>query len=192
MNYKTLILLLARRFYTHHMIKYKVGRYTYGKPYIIQFNEGSKLSIGNYCSISKNVTIFLGGNHRSDWVSTYPFPAIDSVWTKASKITNYNSSKGDIYIGNDVWIGYGATIMSGINIGDGAVIGANSVVTKNVAPYTIVAGNPAKFIKTRFTPKQIESLLKIKWWHWPESKINQNIKQICSSNIEDFINKYEI
>lgn len=191
MNYKTFLLLAFKQFFTRDMTNYPVGKHTYGRPRIIHFNEGAKLSIGNYCSISKNVTIFLGGNHRSDWVSTYPFPALDYYWPKSKPISGYNTSKGDITIGNDVWIGYGAIIMSGVTIGDGSVIGANAVVANDIPPYSIVVGNPGKVIKTRFSESQIKSLLQIKWWQWSDSKINDNIDLICSNDIQKFIDRHE-
>ena len=97
------------------------------------------------------------------------------------------STKGDIIIGNDIWIADNVTIMSGITIGDGAVIANNSHVIKNVEPYSIVGGNPAKFIKYRFTPKQIKCLLEIKWWYWDDEKINQHTSLLCNENIDDFI-----
>lgn len=99
--------------------------------------------------------------------------------------TEHPKSNGDVIIGNDVWIGYGATLMSGVKVGDGAVIAANSVVTKNVEPYTIVGGNPAKVIRKRFEKEVIEKLLKIQWWNWDDSKINKNLKFLCSDNLNE-------
>jgi virginiamycin A acetyltransferase len=98
------------------------------------------------------------------------------------------STKGDVIIGNDVWIGANVTIMSGVTIGDGAVIANNSHVVKNVEPYSLVGGNPAKLIKYRFTPEQIEKLLKIKWWYWDDKKINKFTPLLCNDNIDKFIN----
>jgi len=100
------------------------------------------------------------------------------------------SCKGDIIIENDVWIGATATIMSGVKISNGAVVGAGSVVTKDVPPYAIVAGNPAKVVKYRFTEEQIEKLLSIAWWDWEEQKIRDNAMIMWSNNIDDFINKF--
>ena len=122
----------------------------------------------------------LGREHRKDWVTTYPFPAFPDVWPEAKDIPGVEISKGDVIIGNDVWICYGATILSGVKIGHGAVIGARAVVTKDVEPYAVVAGNPAREIKKRFTPKQIQKLLDIAWWDWPEEKIRENIKMLCN------------
>jgi acetyltransferase-like isoleucine patch superfamily enzyme len=165
--------------------KYKknIGKHTYGNVNILDWGEGSKLIIGKYCSIAENVTIFLGGEHRSDWVTTYPFPAIE-YWKKARCIKGHPKSKGSVIIGNDVWIGYGSTILSGVKIGDGAIIGAKSLVTKNIDPYTIVGGNPAKIIRKRFDDATINKLLKIKWWNWSEFKINRKINILCSSDLK--------
>lgn len=167
------------------------GQYTYGKPQVINFGEGCYLKIGKFCSISSKVTVFLNSEHRIDWISTYPFPFFSTKWTNAENISDYAINRGDVIIGNDVWIGYGAIIFSGVQIGDGAVIGAGAIVTKNVEPYTIVAGNPAHVIKKRFDDKTIKKLLAIKWWDWPDKKINENIKYICSDDILTFIAKHE-
>ena len=136
-----------------------------------------------------SVKIFLGGNHRTDWVSTYPFSEFDNIFENASSFKGHPATKGDIIIGNDVWIGFGVTILSGVTIGDGAVIAANSSVARNVNPYEIVAGNPARHIKKRFDEATIEALLQINWWNWDEKKIIQSLPLICSNNIEIFLQK---
>ncbi len=177
-----------KEFYTKDIVseKYRenIGDYTYGRPTIIDYGESTVLKIGKYCSIASNVVIFLGGNHRIDWLTTYPFPALSNDWPEANDIVGHPSSHGDVIIGNDVWIGYGAVILSGVNISDGAVIGAFSVVTKDIEPYTVVAGNPAKLIKKRFSDDAIETLLKIKWWNWPIREIKRNLSILCSPDIE--------
>jgi acetyltransferase-like isoleucine patch superfamily enzyme len=162
------------------------GKYTYGDP-IVLWEQSANLKIGNFCSIASNVKIYLGGNHRLDWVTTYPFGHINT-----HKFNNFNgqghpSSKGDVIIGNDVWIGSNVTIMSGVTIGDGVVIANNSHVVKNAEPYTLIGGNPAKFIKYRFEPGQIEKLLEIKWWNWDDQKINDFSPLLCNSDINNFI-----
>jgi acetyltransferase-like isoleucine patch superfamily enzyme len=154
-----------------------VGRFTYGfeNLRIRQWNEGAALNIGAFCSLADNITVFLGGNHRTDWITTFPFGHIHQDELGGSDILGHPSTKGDLFIGNDVWIGSGVTIMSGLKIGDGAVLSANACVVKNVPPYHIVGGNPAKFLKQRFTEDIIELLLQLKWWDLPV----ETIKKIC-------------
>jgi acetyltransferase-like isoleucine patch superfamily enzyme len=163
------------------------GKYTYGTIKEHTWNEGAVLKVGHFCSIAFNVNAFVGGNHRTDWVTTFPFGHVNK-----DIFTTYNgaglpTTKGDIIIGNDVWIGANTTIMSGVTIGDGAVIANSSHVVKNVEPYSIVGENPARFIRYRFTPEQIEKLLKIKWWDWDDDKINKFTHQLCNNNIDEFI-----
>ena len=165
----------------------EVGSYTYGHNdiEIIHGNEGKTLRIGKFCSIAKGVIVFLGANHRVDWFTTYPFGHYkQEEFPKVKKEHGHPSTKGDVTIGNDVWIATNATIMSGVRIGDGAVIAANSVVTKDVPPYTIVAGNPAKQIRKRFSDEVINKLLELKWWDKTESEINEISDILCSNNIE--------
>jgi len=162
------------------------ARYSYGNPEIHSHIGCGKFILGNFCSIAGGVNIFLGNNHRTDWVTTYPFGCINKdVFNTFNEW--YTQTKGDVIIGNDVWIGSFSTIMSGVTIGDGAVIAANSHVVKNVEPYSIVGGNPAKFIKYRFNKDQIEKLLEIKWWYWDDEKINKYIPLLCNENIDYFI-----
>jgi acetyltransferase-like isoleucine patch superfamily enzyme len=163
-----------------------IGKYTYDLP-LVWNQDDVKLYIGNFCSIAEGVKILLGGNHRIDWVTTYPFGhRHTNIFNKFNGI-GHPSTKGDVIIGNDVWIGEGAKIMSGVIIGDGAVIANDSHVVKNVEPYSIVGGNPAKFIKYRFESEQIEKLLKIQWWNWDDSKINEFTPLLCNEDIDKFI-----
>ena len=129
--------------------------------------------------------IFNSANHSLSSLSTYPFPIFFEEWDLDVKnITKAWDNKGNIVIGNDVWIGYEAVILAGVTIGDGAIIGTRAVVTKNVPPYTIVGGVPAKPIRKRFPQETIDFLLKIKWWDWTEERIRQHITNIQSRNIE--------
>jgi len=166
--------------------KYKnfnIGAYTYGEPKLYA-SEGS-FSIGKFCSIASDVIIYTGAEHQTSWVTTYNFVKFAEKLPKR-EITK---SKGKVIIGNDVWIAHGALILSGVTIGDGAVIGARAVVTKDVKPYEIVGGNPAKHIRFRFSEEQIEKLLKIKWWDWDIKKIEANFDLILSDDIDKFIQK---
>jgi acetyltransferase-like isoleucine patch superfamily enzyme len=166
-----------------------VGKHSYGKPEIIlHTGDKNKVLIGKYCSIADEVKIFVGGNHHSEWVSTYPIRAKFDLPGKFEDGQPF--SNGDVVIGNDVWIGYNTLILSGVTIGDGAIVAANSVVTKNVPPFTIVGGNPAKLIRKRFSDEEITHLQKIKWWDWDEKKILSNVDLLCSPNLDSFINKH--
>lgn len=170
-------------FYTKEILKdkpYEIGEYTYGNP-IIYFEGEGNLKIGKFCSIAfEGVKIFLGGNHRVDWATTYPFNKIVD-YPEATQITGHPSSKGDVIIGNDVWIGMNATILSGVTIGDGAIVAAHAVVTKDVPPYAIVAGNPARIVKFRFPEEIIKELLDLQWWNWPIEKIRANIPLLMNN-----------
>jgi len=147
---------------------------------------GDKLIIGKFCMIASDVTFIMNGaNHLTDAVSTYPFAIFGNGWENAMEGKTY-PTKGDTIIGNDVWIGYKAMIMAGVTIGDGAIIASRSVVTKDVAPYSIVGGNPAKEIKKRFSEEQIEKLLTLKWWDWDIEKITKNVQNLTDNKF-DFI-----
>jgi acetyltransferase-like isoleucine patch superfamily enzyme len=161
--------------------KYEVGRGTYGEPQIRHWGEPTTLKVGSFCSIAKNVTIFLGGNHRTDWITTYPFSVF---WESAKNISGHPASKGDVIIGHDVWIGEGAVILSGVRIGNGAVIGAHAVVTRDVPSYAIVAGNPATIMRSRFSKDEIDILESLEWWNWDDYKINAGMKFLLQSDIK--------
>lgn len=129
--------------------------------------------------------LFNSANHTMASLSTYPFPLFFEEWNlEKENVTEAWDNKGDINIGNDVWIGYEAVILAGVTVGDGAVIGTRAVVTKDVPPYTVVGGVPAKPIKRRFSEERIDQLLKMRWWDWPEEKIAENIEAIQSGYME--------
>lgn len=147
--------------------------------------NGDKLKIGKFCSIACGAKfLFTSGNHAMQSLSTYPFPIFFEEWNlDARDICSAWDNKGDIIIGNDVWIGYEAVIMAGVTIGDGAIIGTRAVVTKDVPPYTIVGGVPAKMIRKRFDDATVERLEKLRWWDWDAAKIQRNISAIQSGDI---------
>lgn len=148
--------------------------------------NGERLKIGKFCSIACGAKfLFTSANHTMCSLSTYPFPIFFEEWELDVKnITDAWDNKGDIIIGNDVWIGFEAVIMSGVTIGDGAIIGTRAVVTKDVPPYAIVGGVPAKVIRKRFSSDVISELLRLQWWNWSEGKIQKNIEAIQSGRIE--------
>lgn len=148
-----------------------------------------KLYIGKFCSIAKNLRVYLHGNHRSDWITTYPFGHIHTHIFRSFDGKGHPKSNGDVIIGNDVWISENVCIMSGVKIGDGAIIANQSHVVKDVEPYTIVGGNPAKLIRNRFPADQIRRLLELRWWDWDPEKIERHLHLLCSDKISEFIDQ---
>jgi len=146
---------------------------------------GDKLIIGKFCAIAKNVKFIMNGaNHKIFGLSTYPFSIFGNGWEKVMPKMEDLPNKGDTIVGNDVWLGYDALIMPGVKIGNGAIIASRSVVTHDVAPYTIVGGNPAKEIRKRFSDEIIVELEKIQWWNWDIEKITENLEIITDGDIE--------
>lgn len=163
-----------------------MGPHSYGDPIIPTFpGDTARVRVGAFVSIALDVVLLDGGNHRTDWVSTYPFRARFDL--PDAYADGHPRVKGDVVIGNDVWIGRGARVLSGVTVGDGAAIAGYSVVTKDVRPYAIVAGNPAREIRRRFSDEQIEALLRIAWWDWPLEKVLGAVPQLCSERVEEFI-----
>tara|TARA_A100001011_G_C13879769_1_gene662464 strand:- start:28 stop:585 length:558 start_codon:yes stop_codon:yes gene_type:complete len=178
----------------HWTDKYKnylsIGDYTYGldRSSLIGLDISSKLKIGKFCSFGPEVKIFLNSDHPTNLPSTFPLKTLllqKSPWPNQDVI-----SKGDVSIGSDVWVGARSMIMSGINIGHGAIVAAGSIVTKDVGPYEMVGGVPAKTIKFRFTKKQIQAMLRIQWWNWSDNKIKEEIS-LFYSDISKFIKKFD-
>ena len=151
--------------------------------YHYEFSK-EKLIIGKFCAIATGVQFIMGGaHHKTDGFSSYPFPLFRRGWEAAYDMSEF-PVKGNTVVGNDVWIGYGALIMTGVTIGDGAIIASRSLVTKDVEPYTVVGGNPARPIRKRFDDATIAALLEIRWWEWPAEKITQNLSAITGNDIE--------
>jgi acetyltransferase-like isoleucine patch superfamily enzyme len=168
-----------------------VGKYTYGQNNIKVYYWGEEtwLTIGSFCSIAENIHVFLGGDHRTDWATTYPFGHINQTIFNEFNGKGHPATKGDVKIGNDVWIGANATIMSGVEIGDGACIASNSVVTKSVEPYSIVGGNPAKNLRKRFEDDIIEQLIELSWWDMDDYFINKMSPYLCNPRFVEYLPK---
>ncbi|WP_439499826.1 CatB-related O-acetyltransferase [Bosea sp. (in: a-proteobacteria)] len=162
-----------------------VGPYTYGRPKVRFPESGARLSIGRYGSIADNVEILLGGNHRTDWATTYPFPALPGLWPAAAGMGGHDATRGDVTIGHDVWLGSQAMILSGVTIGHGAVVAARAVVTRDVAPYAIVAGNPAREIRKRLPEADIATLLAARWWALPEAEVAALLPLLMSDRVDE-------
>lgn len=142
-----------------------------------------KLVIGKFCAIAAETRFIMTGDHKLDAISTYPFPIFGNGWETAFNVYDL-PVKGDIIVGNDVWFGYDSLIKNGVTIGNGAIIAARAVVVKDVPPYSIVAGNPAKVVKMRFDQDTINRLQKIAWWDWNIEKITHHLKLICYQDVD--------
>ncbi|ROT95421.1 type B chloramphenicol O-acetyltransferase [Altererythrobacter sp. FM1] len=180
-----------------------VGRYSYYSGYyhghsfddcarFLVTDEGAdRLVIGSFCSIGSGAAFIMAGNqgHRNDWISTFPFYWMPEVPAFAEAANGYLPA-GDTVIGNDVWIGSEAIIMPGVTIGDGAVIGTRALVTKDVAPYTIVGGNPATVIRTRFDEADIARLLELQWWRWSDQQLREAMPLLTNSSVSELHNHW--
>jgi virginiamycin A acetyltransferase len=145
--------------------------------------DAVKLVFGKFCAIAAETKFLMTGDHKLDGISTYPFPIFGNGWEAAFDLMSL-PVKGDIIVGHDVWFGYDTLIMNGVTIGSGAIIAARSVVKKDVPPYAIVAGNPARVVKMRFDDATIKRLLAIAWWDWDIAKINRNLQKICELDVD--------
>lgn len=149
---------------------------------------GDRLIIGKFCAIAEGITFIMNGaNHRMDGLSTYPFNIFGGGWEKVQPTFDQLPFKGDTVIGNDVWLGQNVTVMPGVHIGNGAIVATNSTVVKDVEPYTIVGGNPARPIRKRFSDEMIALLQELKWWDWEEQYLFEHLEQIVSANTPEAV-----
>lgn len=174
-----------------------VGRYSYYSGYyhghsfedcarFLRPDEGAdRLVIGSFCSIGSGAAFIMAGNqgHRHDWISTFPFFWMSDVPAFAGALNGFQPS-GDTVIGNDVWIGSEAIVMPGVKVGDGAILGTRALVTRDVEPYTIVGGNPAKPIRKRFDEARIAKLLEMRWWNWSDDELQRAMPILTSGDVE--------
>ena len=145
---------------------------------------GDRLIIGKFCALARGVKFIMNGaNHKLSGVSTYPFQIFGGGWEKVAPNPGDLPYKGDTVVGNDVWIGYEALIMPGVKIGDGAIVASRSVVVTDVAPYTIVGGNPATLVKRRFSPEVSAELTDLAWWNWPIEHITKHLDKIVGGDV---------
>jgi acetyltransferase-like isoleucine patch superfamily enzyme len=161
-----------------------LGPGTYGVPTILHFMlDDTRLVVGNYSSIA--ATILLGGEHASDRVTTYPHRILFGM--EGAGEDGFPNPTGDTVIGSDVWCGRGSWLLSGVHVGDGAIVAGGALVVKDVPPYAVVGGNPAKVIKYRFSEEQIAALLDIRWWDWPEPEVRAAVSLLAGKDVDDFI-----
>jgi acetyltransferase-like isoleucine patch superfamily enzyme len=166
----------------------EIGRFTYSAGLGIGLADTrSRVRIGNFCSISEQVVFFLKTDHRPDWMSSYPLSRFpwDPAFPKPSD--PYADMRDDISIGNDVWISWGVKVLAGVTVGNGAVLCADAVVTKDVAPYSVVAGNPARMVKWRFDDEVITFLEQMKWWDMPVNQLRKYAPLLMSKNFEELM-----
>ena len=167
------------------------GKFSYGAPAIETFAfDETRLIVGSYCSIAKNVTFILGGNHPTDRATTFPLRI--RLGVGGAGTDGFPSSKGDIQVGNDVWIAHGATILSGARIGDGAVVAAGAIVSGVVPPYSIVAGVPARVQRARVDPDLAQRMQSVRWWEWPDAKVREHADLLSEPLTDEVVRALEL
>ena len=167
-----------------------MGNMSYYAPNVVKYTgDTGRVIIGNFASVAPDADFYVGGQHRTEWVSQYGLRAMLDL--PGAHEDGFTHGRGDIVVGSDTWITNGCTVMSGVTIGDGAVVGTKAVVAKDVRPYAIVAGNPAREIRRRFSDEQVDALLRIRWWDWPTEKVKQHVEIISSPDVDAFIARFD-
>ena len=167
-----------------------MGNMSYYAPNVVKYEgDTGRVIIGNFASVAPDADFYVGGLHRTEWVSQYGLRAMLDL--PGAHEDGFTHGRGDIVVGSDTWITNGCTVMSGVTIGDGAVVGTKAVVAKDVRPYAIVVGNPAKEIGRRFTDDQVEALLRIRWWDWSTELVKERVDALSSPDIDAFIAQFD-
>jgi len=176
----------ARRSLHDRYPQYEIGEGSYGGLEVKTWGTGDVLKVGKFCSFSFGVSVLLGGEHRADWASTFPFPAMPE-WPEAHSIEGHPRPAGSVTIGSDVWVGAEAMILGGSTIGHGAVVSARTVVSGRVAPYSVVGGNPMRLLRWRFPLEICEQLLELTWWDWPRERIAKALPFMLHTDVAGFV-----
>ena len=167
-----------------------MGNMSYYAPNVVKYEgDTGRVIIGNFASVAPDADFYVGGLHRTEWVSQYGLRAMLDL--PGAHEDAFTHGRGDIVVGSDTWVTNGCTVMSGVTIGDGAVVGTKAVVAKDVRPYAVVVGNPAREIRRRFSDEQVDALLRIRWWDWPTEKVKQHVELICSPDVDAFIARFD-
>lgn len=167
-----------------------MGNMSYYAPNVVKYKgDTGRVIIGNFASVAPDADFYVGGLHRVEWVSLYGLRAMLEL--PGAYEDGFTHGRGDIVVGSDTWITNGCTVMSGVTIGDGAVVGTKAVVAKDVRPYAIVVGNPAKEIGRRFSDEQVEALLRIRWWDWPTELVKERVDALSSPDVDAFIASFD-
>ncbi len=167
-----------------------MGNMSYYAPNVVKYaGDTGRVLIGNFASVAPDADFYVGGLHRTEWVSQYGLRAM--LGLPGAGEDGFTHGRGDIVVGSDTWVTNGVTVMSGVTIGDGAVVGTKAVVARDVRPYAVVVGNPAREIRRRFSDEQVDALLRIRWWDWPTEKVSQHIELLCGPDVDAFIARFD-